>query len=52
MFGDRKNTEWEEAAFHLRSYLEEFISSQLKKLFEEQEQKGGHTLGQGRASSS
>jgi transcriptional regulator with XRE-family HTH domain len=48
MFGERKNTEWDEATFHLRTYLEEFISSQLRKMFEEQEQKGGPTLGQGR----
>jgi len=37
MFGERKNTEWDEAAFYLRRYLEEVIPGekllpQLSKL--------------------
>jgi len=35
MFGERKNTKWDEVTFHLKRYLEEFITSQLREMFKE-----------------
>jgi transcriptional regulator with XRE-family HTH domain len=49
MFGERKNTEWDEAAFHLKTYLEEFITSQLREMLEEHSPKESRIFGQGRA---
>ena len=49
MFGERKNTEWEEAAFHLRRYLEELISSQLTEMLQEHGSKESRMLGRGGA---
>jgi len=48
MFGERKNTEWDETAFHLKRYLEEFITSQLREMLEEHSSEESRILGQGR----
>ena len=47
MFGERKNTEWEGALFHLRNYVEEVIESKWKELVDEHGSNGGKMLGQG-----
>jgi transcriptional regulator with XRE-family HTH domain len=49
MFGERKNTEWDETAFHLKRYLEEFITSQLREMLEEHSSRETRILGQCRA---
>ena len=49
MFGEKKNTEWDETAFHLKKYLEEFITSQLREMLEEHSSEESRILGQGRA---
>jgi len=49
MFGERKNTEWDDAAFHLKRYLEEFITSQLREILEEHSSRESRILGQCRA---
>ena len=36
MFGERKNTEWEEAILHLRSYFEELIENKLIEVVKQQ----------------
>ena len=35
MFGERKNTEWDEATFYLKRYVEEFITSQLREVLKD-----------------
>ena len=32
MFGEKKNTEWDEAVVHLRKYVEEVIESKLNQM--------------------
>ncbi len=48
MFGERKNTEWEEAFYHLRRYVEEVIESKLRKVHDETDSNRAEILGQGR----
>ena len=48
MFGDRKNTEWDQAILHLRRYVEDLVEEKLREVVMEQAQNGGNILGQGR----
>jgi len=48
MFGERKNTEWEEALYHLQRYVEEVIELKLRKLHDETDLNGLEIQGQGR----
>ncbi|MFC1890506.1 helix-turn-helix domain-containing protein [Thermodesulfobacteriota bacterium] len=35
MFGERKNTEWEEAVIHLRKFVEELIETKVNTVLKE-----------------
>jgi transcriptional regulator with XRE-family HTH domain len=48
MFGERKNTEWEETVLHLRKYVEEAIEGKINKMIGEMCSKRAEMLGQGR----
>ena len=47
MFGERKNTEWEEAVIHLRKFVEELIEAKVKMVLQEMGIKRTGMLGQG-----
>jgi transcriptional regulator with XRE-family HTH domain len=48
MFGERKNTEWEEAFYHLQRYVEEVIELKLSQALDELGSNKAEILGQGR----
>lgn len=48
MFGERKNTEWEEGVIHLRKFVEELIEAKVKMVVQEMGFKGARILGQNR----
>ncbi|MFC1888233.1 helix-turn-helix transcriptional regulator [Thermodesulfobacteriota bacterium] len=47
MFGERKNTEWEEAVIHLRKFVEELIEAKVNIVFNEMGLKRVEMSGQG-----
>ncbi|MFC1888225.1 helix-turn-helix transcriptional regulator [Thermodesulfobacteriota bacterium] len=48
MFGERKNTEWEEAIIHLRKFVEELIEAKVKMVLNEMRSKRAGMSGQKR----
>ena len=48
MFGERKNTEWEEAVIHLRKFVEELIEAKVNMVFQEMGSKKAGMLGRER----
>ena len=48
MFGERKNTEWDAAIFHLQRYVEELIELRLREVLKETGPNRPEILGQGR----
>ena len=48
MFGERKNTEWEEAVIHLRKFVEELIETKVNMVVQEMGPNKARMLGQGR----
>ena len=48
MFGERKNTEWEEAVIHLRKFVEELIETKMNVVVQEMGLKRAGMSGQKR----